>query len=384
MGGPTGDQIIRVDMGNLTVKTEPFPDEWKLLGGRGLSARILLAGVQSEVRSARARERAGDRARRDLGHRGAHLGAHLDRRQEPAHERHQGSQRRRQPRPGPDEARLPRHRGEGPAEGPEQALRVSHVTAEGATLVAADDCKGRWNYALIDHLATQLSADRVVHLDRAGRRDDAQGRVGRVHRSGAGAPSRAPRRARRPRRGDGEQGPQVRGRRPGQGARAPARRAQGVHGALQEVHEGLSGRPADVQDGDQHGGRGGQHAQHLPVQEPHRRAVPRRRDARRQEHRRELRDARRRHAQLHDGLHRAVQQRGARQGRQVQDLRARVRDDHAARRQLRRSRAGRTSPTSTACATSSASTPSRRAPRSRSTWIRARWSSATPRARSAS
>jgi aldehyde:ferredoxin oxidoreductase len=42
MGGPTGDQIIRVDMTNLTATTEPFPDEWKLLGGRGLSARILL------------------------------------------------------------------------------------------------------------------------------------------------------------------------------------------------------------------------------------------------------------------------------------------------------------------------------------------------------
>jgi aldehyde:ferredoxin oxidoreductase len=42
MGGPNSDQIIRVDMDNLTAKVEPFPDEWKLLGGRGLSARILL------------------------------------------------------------------------------------------------------------------------------------------------------------------------------------------------------------------------------------------------------------------------------------------------------------------------------------------------------
>ena len=36
------DQILRVDMTNLTAKTEPFPDKWKLLGGRALSARILL------------------------------------------------------------------------------------------------------------------------------------------------------------------------------------------------------------------------------------------------------------------------------------------------------------------------------------------------------
>jgi aldehyde:ferredoxin oxidoreductase len=42
MGGPTGDRLIRVDMTNQTATTEPFPEEWKLLGGRGLSARILL------------------------------------------------------------------------------------------------------------------------------------------------------------------------------------------------------------------------------------------------------------------------------------------------------------------------------------------------------
>jgi aldehyde:ferredoxin oxidoreductase len=41
-GGPTGDRLIRVDMSEQTVRIEPFPDEWKLLGGRALSARILL------------------------------------------------------------------------------------------------------------------------------------------------------------------------------------------------------------------------------------------------------------------------------------------------------------------------------------------------------
>ena len=47
---------------------------------------------------------------------------------------------------------------------------------------------------------------------------------------------------------------------------------------------------------------------------------------RRGPHRREFRDARRRHAQLHDRLHREVLQRRARPGRQVHDLGARVRD----------------------------------------------------------
>jgi aldehyde:ferredoxin oxidoreductase len=42
MAGAQGDRIIRVDMSDQTVSIDPFPDEWKLLGGRALSARILL------------------------------------------------------------------------------------------------------------------------------------------------------------------------------------------------------------------------------------------------------------------------------------------------------------------------------------------------------
>jgi len=42
MAGPEGDQLIYVDMTNQTVELKPFPDEWKLFGGRGLSAKILL------------------------------------------------------------------------------------------------------------------------------------------------------------------------------------------------------------------------------------------------------------------------------------------------------------------------------------------------------
>ena len=38
-----GDQMIRVDMTNLTShRGTPFPKEWDMLGGRALSARILL------------------------------------------------------------------------------------------------------------------------------------------------------------------------------------------------------------------------------------------------------------------------------------------------------------------------------------------------------
>jgi len=42
MNGPTGDRMIRVDMTKQTAEIVPFPDAWKLLGGRALSARILL------------------------------------------------------------------------------------------------------------------------------------------------------------------------------------------------------------------------------------------------------------------------------------------------------------------------------------------------------
>jgi aldehyde:ferredoxin oxidoreductase len=41
MAGPEGDRLIRVDMTTQTVSIESFPDEWKLMGGRVLSARIL-------------------------------------------------------------------------------------------------------------------------------------------------------------------------------------------------------------------------------------------------------------------------------------------------------------------------------------------------------
>ena len=40
--GTTGDRMIRVDMTNQTATVEPYPEDWKLLGGRALSAHILL------------------------------------------------------------------------------------------------------------------------------------------------------------------------------------------------------------------------------------------------------------------------------------------------------------------------------------------------------
>jgi aldehyde:ferredoxin oxidoreductase len=41
-GGPTGDKMIHVDMTRQTAEVRDFPEAWKLLGGRALSAKILL------------------------------------------------------------------------------------------------------------------------------------------------------------------------------------------------------------------------------------------------------------------------------------------------------------------------------------------------------
>jgi len=43
MPGPEGDKLIRVNMTDQSVTIGDYPEEWKLLGGRGLSAKILLA-----------------------------------------------------------------------------------------------------------------------------------------------------------------------------------------------------------------------------------------------------------------------------------------------------------------------------------------------------
>ena len=41
MAGPEGDRILHVNMTDQTTSFEDFPAEWQLLGGRGLSAKIL-------------------------------------------------------------------------------------------------------------------------------------------------------------------------------------------------------------------------------------------------------------------------------------------------------------------------------------------------------
>ncbi|MFQ5666936.1 MAG: aldehyde ferredoxin oxidoreductase N-terminal domain-containing protein, partial [Candidatus Binatia bacterium] len=39
------DKMLRVNMTDLTIREQPFPEEWTFLGGRALSAKILLKEV---------------------------------------------------------------------------------------------------------------------------------------------------------------------------------------------------------------------------------------------------------------------------------------------------------------------------------------------------
>ena len=44
----TDDKMIRINMSDQTVRIEQYPVEWQLLGGRALSARILLQECDPE------------------------------------------------------------------------------------------------------------------------------------------------------------------------------------------------------------------------------------------------------------------------------------------------------------------------------------------------
>jgi len=153
MAGPSGDRLIRVDMTNLTASTEPYPEAWKLLGGRALSARILLEECDATcdplgpdnllvmapgVLSGTAAPTSG---RISIGGKSPLTGG--------IKEANAGGN------PGQDLMKLG-YRAvivKGQPADPEKRYAVD-VDADGATVKEVPDCKGMWNYALIDHLAS--------------------------------------------------------------------------------------------------------------------------------------------------------------------------------------------------------------------------------------
>ena len=192
----SGDRMIRVDMTNQTASIEPFPDEWKLLGGRALSAKILLAECDPTCDALGPDNLLVIAPGTMAGTSAPTSRSHLDWRQEPAHRRHQGGQRGRQPGPGPDEARLPLHDREGQARRRRQALRrrrhrrlgdgQGSQRHEGHVELRPDRSPGQ-----------ELHGHGVVHQHRTGGGAAAHRRVRRLHRPGAGAPPGPSRRARR-------------------------------------------------------------------------------------------------------------------------------------------------------------------------------------------
>ena len=156
MTDSVGDQLIRVDMSDHTVSIEPYPDAWKFLGGRALSARILLEECDPEcdplgpdnvlvlapgvlagtAAPTSGRLSVGGKSPLTNGIKEANVGGN----------------------PGQDLMKLG-YRGIIVKGQPADAERryALEVTASGARLVPADEHKGKWNYALIDDLAESYS-----------------------------------------------------------------------------------------------------------------------------------------------------------------------------------------------------------------------------------
>jgi aldehyde:ferredoxin oxidoreductase len=156
MAGPSGDRLIRVDMTDQSVEIVPLPDEWKLLGGRGLSAKILLkecdpacdalgpdnvlvmapgvlAGTSAPTSG---RISIGAKSPLTNGIKEANAGGN----------------------PGQDLNKLG-YRAIIVTGKPRDASKTFglDVTAEGASVVENSGARGLWNYALIDYLAQSYS-----------------------------------------------------------------------------------------------------------------------------------------------------------------------------------------------------------------------------------
>jgi len=152
MTGTSEDRLIRVDMNDQTVSIEPYPEQWKLLGGRALSARILLeecdpkcdplgpdnllvlapgvlAGTAAPTSG---RLSVGGKSPLTAGIKEANVGGN----------------------PGQDLMKLGYRAIVVKGQPTDSESRYAlEVTTNGAQVVPADEHKGKWNYALIDDLA---------------------------------------------------------------------------------------------------------------------------------------------------------------------------------------------------------------------------------------
>ena len=150
------DRMIRVDMTTQSVSIEPFPEKWKLLGGRALTARVLLdecdpscdplgpdnvfilaPGVLSGTAAPTSgRMSVGAKSPLTGGSKEANAGGN------PAQDMMRIGYRAILVTGKPADAEM------------RWAL---DVTADSASLKQVPECRGMWNYALIDHLAKSYS-----------------------------------------------------------------------------------------------------------------------------------------------------------------------------------------------------------------------------------
>ncbi len=156
MSEPREDRMILVDMTKGEVSIEPYPDEWKLLGGRALSAKIMLRdcdpdtdplgpgnvlvmapGVLSGTAAPTSgRLSVGGKSPLTNGIKEANVGGN----------------------PGQDLMKLGFRAivVTGQPKDPEARFGLD-VTGDGVELVAADEHKGKWNYTLIEDLTKTYS-----------------------------------------------------------------------------------------------------------------------------------------------------------------------------------------------------------------------------------
>jgi len=151
VSGPTGDRLLTVDMTSQTASFEPFPDAWKMLGGRALSAKILLDRCDAScdplgpdnvlvmapgVLSGTAAPTSG---RISIGGKSPLTGG--------IKEANAGGQ------PGQHLMKLGIRAIVVTGKPKDASKRYAvEVNSDGATVVAADDTKGMWNYALCEAL----------------------------------------------------------------------------------------------------------------------------------------------------------------------------------------------------------------------------------------
>ena len=151
MAATDGDRIIHVDMSDQSVSVKDFPVEWQLLGGRALSAKIMHAecdpscdplgpdnvlvmapgALSGTTAPTSGRISMGGKSPLTNGIKEANAGGN----------------------PGQHLMKLgyraivvkgqPKDRA---------ALYGMRITGDGIEVVAADDCKGMWNYALCDKI----------------------------------------------------------------------------------------------------------------------------------------------------------------------------------------------------------------------------------------